>query len=100
MNALDEVLKAEQEAEQVIKASEEKAVLLIQKAETDQQTHLDSEERRLEDFAKSTLSSDEIRVAELAKKIMVEAETKVSIIEKNFAGKKEDLKTKVKQRFQ
>jgi len=100
MTALDEVLTAEKEAEQTVAKANKDAAVALQNARVEQQTSLETEEKRLAEAAIEAAAAEEVRVTELAKKITAEVSDQVVAIEKRFVSKKDDLKSAIMQKFQ
>lgn len=100
MTALNDVLKAEQEADEVIETSKKEVEAMIASARTEQQTRLESEKNKLQEFGVIETKTQQVHVDEQVKKIIAETENQVISTEKRFLSKKDSIKSALMERFQ
>lgn len=100
MTALDEVLKAEEEAKQTLKTAEEASAKAVEEAKTEQQTKLNKEKEDLAEVAKTNTANEQIRAKKMADEIVSDFDAQVKAVEERFEAKKDSLKEAVKKKFQ
>lgn len=96
MNALDEVLKVEQEVDLEIEAAKNAASAAITASRVEQKSVIDSETGKLAEFEKDTLDTKQKEVEVEVKAIIAKLQSKAEEIEKQFLSKKDSVKTDVK----
>lgn len=99
MTAFNEVLVAEQEAEQAINTAKNDAVATVAAARTNHQSEIDSVSIKLQDLEKTELISHQGHVAGLIEKIKSDVQEEVVALEKRFATHKDELKSKIAKSF-
>ncbi|MCD5381149.1 MAG: hypothetical protein LR008_01075 [Candidatus Pacebacteria bacterium] len=99
MTALDEVLKAEQEAETGIETAKAEAAASVTAAREEKSLRLESEGKKLDEAGKAALKEYEKHVADMTGKIDVETTDNVTAVKKKFADSKEEVLKVIKQNF-
>ncbi len=99
MTAFNQVLNAEQEAEQSIKAATEEVAATVAEARAERQTRLKNEAEKLREIKEKTLSDHKLHIDEAVKKIQTDVATQVAAIEQRFISHKTELKSSLMQSF-
>lgn len=100
MTALEEILEAEQTAEQQIAAAEDEAVTAVAVARSAQREKITAEEVTLAKATEAAMAEEQVRVEGLAKVIADNVQEEVASIKQRFDGKREQLLATIKKRFQ
>lgn len=100
MTAFNEVLIAEQEAEQSIEAATKEAAAAVTKAKTDRDTVLATTEQTLQEEAIAATAATQTALDAKVQKIKAVAAAEVTVIQQQFSAQQTELKTLLTQRFQ
>lgn len=100
MTALNDVLKAEQQADERIEVAKKEGEKTLAAAQVRQQEVLATEKAGLEKQASEAEEVHRVRIGEQVKKIQAETEAQVLVTKKRFADKRGAIKTLLLQRFQ
>lgn len=92
MTALNEVLQAEQAAEQLIETAKKDAEAAVAAAKTEQQERLAAERTQLQVAEAADAAAQQARIDEMVQKILTDTDAQVAAIEQQFASKKNTVK--------
>ncbi len=100
MTALNDVLKAEQEADEMIETANKEAESEVLSAKAAQKDILESEKKKLEESGAEEMAAKQTKVDSLVKGVVANAEAQVIAVEKQFSEKKDAVKTALLSKFQ
>ena len=100
MTALNDVLKAEQQADEMIETANKEAEATVVSAREEQKNRLDSEKNSLEEAEAEATKTKQTEIDGLVNKVISSTESQVTAIEKQFSEKKEAVKTALLSKFQ
>jgi len=99
MDAFNDILNVENEAEQAINTAKSEAEAALLAARKNHDLALKEESLKLQEAEKALLAKHNEHVAGLVNKIQAEAKTKIASFEKRFLDHKVDLKSMIKKSF-
>lgn len=92
MTAFNEILIAEQEAEQAILSAKEEAAKVTLAAKAEAKARLAAETKKLEDLEVASIQNQEKHIAGLVEKIHSTVKSRVDSVKMQFASHKAELK--------
>lgn len=99
MTALDEVLKAEKEAETGIETATTEAETSVATAREEHNSRLEAETRKLDEAGKAALIEYEKHVSDMTGKIEAKTVDNVTAVQKKFVDSKDEVLKVIKQNF-
>lgn len=99
MTAFNEVLTAEQEAEQAIVTAKEEAAKVTLAARAEAKNRLAAETKKLEEQESTAVLNQEKKIADLVEKIHSTVKSRVEAVKKQFSLHKTELKETLTKNF-
>jgi len=99
MNTFDDILKAEQEAEESIADIKEKIAQAIISASSEKKIRIESELAKLKEEEKKAIEAHVMYIADKTEETMKKVTDEVALIEKKFKSHKSNLVETIKKKF-